>query len=252
MQHSSAALPGILTTRLCRSPPLASWSARVQPRKVCFRGHNYAFFHGFCAFGNDANRSIGRVCAAAKTTERRTYAWMDAARARPRLLSPLSLWIPPALGKDTGAPGSAAVSSGHLPPRGSHDQARFGRSPPTPPPSVWRWEAHCSASRQQDEAIWSSKSEAEGGKPRRGSAFKETGARYQGQWSASVDQVTNPNAGVIYRGSLCAWCTQMLANLQQACRSTNIYNLLCYWPSFHFPGYQKRQILLETIHTAYL
>ena len=66
------------------------------------------------------------------------------------------------------------------------------------PPPVWRWDAHGFASRQQDEAIWSSRSEAEGGKPRRGSAFKGTGARFQGQWSASMDQVTNPNAGVIY------------------------------------------------------
>lgn len=142
MQHSSAALPGILTTRLCRSPHHWRRDPRAfSPARSCFRGHNCAFFHGFfCAFGNDANRSIGRVCAAAKTRERRTYAWMDAARARPRLLSPLSLWIPPpVLGKDTGAPRSAAVSSGHLPPRGSYDQARFwtvAPNTPRPPPSV--------------------------------------------------------------------------------------------------------------------
>lgn len=48
---------------------------------------------------------------------------MDAA---PRLFSPLSLRLPPAPGKDPGAPSS----SGHLPPRGSRYQARFGRSPP--------------------------------------------------------------------------------------------------------------------------
>lgn len=64
------------------------------------------------------------------TTEGRTYARMDAAGARPRLFSPLSLRLPPAPGKDTGAPSSAAVSSGHLPPRGSRYQARSGRSPP--------------------------------------------------------------------------------------------------------------------------
>lgn len=61
--------------------------------------------------------------SAATTTERRTYARMDAA---PRLFSPLSLRLPPAPGKDPGAPSS----SGHLPPRGSRYQARFGRSPP--------------------------------------------------------------------------------------------------------------------------
>lgn len=38
----------------------------IRARSACFRGHNCASFHGFCAFGNDANRSIGRVCAAAK------------------------------------------------------------------------------------------------------------------------------------------------------------------------------------------
>lgn len=73
------------------------------------------------AVGSNANRS--RVYAAATTTERRTYARMDAA---PRLLSPLSLRLPPAPGKDPGA----SSSSGHLPPRGSRYQARFGRSPP--------------------------------------------------------------------------------------------------------------------------
>lgn len=136
--HSLASSPpGFVVPHHWRRDPRA-----FSPARSVFRGHNCAFFHGFCALGNDADSSIGRVCAAAKTTERRTYAWMGAARARPRLLSPLSLWIPPpALGKDTGAPGSAAVSSGHLPPRGSHDQARFGRSPPNPQPPLLQFDA---------------------------------------------------------------------------------------------------------------
>lgn len=85
------------------------------------------------------------------------------------------------------------------------------------PPPVWRWEAHCFASRQQDEAIWSSISEAEGGKPRRGSAFKGTGARYQDQWSASMDQVTSPNAGVVSRGSLCVAYAHRCVQIYSKC-----------------------------------
>lgn len=118
MQHSSAALPATPTTRLRRD-----WRA-FNPARDGFV-YSYTILCGWGATQTD----LGRVYAAAKTTERRTYARMDAAGARPRVFSPLSLGIPPALGKDTGAPGSAAVSSGHLPPRGSHYQARFGRSP---------------------------------------------------------------------------------------------------------------------------
>lgn len=96
-------------------PPL------LPPRRVCFHVDNWCIDVYFHYLGSNANRS--RVYAAATTTERRTYARMDAA---PRLFSPLSLRLPPAPGKDPGAPSS----SGHLPPRGSRYQARFGRSPP--------------------------------------------------------------------------------------------------------------------------
>lgn len=70
-----------------------------------------------------ANTSRQEFTQLLQTTERRTYAGMDAA---PRHSSPLSRRLPPAPGTDTGAPSS----SGRLTPRGSRYQARFGRSPP--------------------------------------------------------------------------------------------------------------------------
>lgn len=136
------------------------------------------------------SRGRSRVYAAATTRARRTYARMDAA---PSLFSPLSLRLPPAPGKDPGAPSS----SGHLPPRGSRYQARFGRSPPLQFDAE-RLTVSCPDNELKPYGAPSVERRG-GGKPRRGAAFKGTGARYQGLWSACMARVTNPNAGVMYQ-----------------------------------------------------
>lgn len=146
MQRSSAApppLPPPPRPRLCRPPPLhLRRDPRVHPRKV---GLGLGVFTHttwrrprFCTVWEQRQQIWPEFTQLLlrPTTEGRTYARMDAAGARPRLFSPLSLRLPPAPGKDTGAPSSAAVSSGHLPPRGSRYQARFGRSPPLSPSPV--------------------------------------------------------------------------------------------------------------------
>lgn len=128
--------------------------------------------------------------------QRRTWARTDAA-ARPCLLSPPSASLKrklPALVKDTGPPSSAAVSSGHLPPR----EAFTGRDLDDLLPSIWCWATNYK-SRQQVEAIWSSFSAAEG--QRRGFAFKGPEAWYRLKvlWSGTDGSNDIPEAGAVHQ-----------------------------------------------------
>lgn len=139
------------------------------------------------AVGSNANWS--RVYAAATTTETANLC-KDGCSTAPLLSSFVSA---PA------GPGDRSWRTKLIWPPATKGKPLSGKIWTVAPPPVWRGEAHCFVSRQRVEAIWSSIRGEEGGKPRRGSTFKGTGARYQGLWSACMAQVTNPNAGVIYQ-----------------------------------------------------
>lgn len=92
---------------------------------VVLRGHEWGRSE------SSANRS-GRHSLLSWYNNERTWARTDEA-ARPCLLSPPSASLKrklPVLVKDAGPPSSAAVSSGHLPPREAFSRARLGRPLP--------------------------------------------------------------------------------------------------------------------------